>query len=167
VILRGEFVGAPLTLGDAAALVARRTPLLLACVVLCGLMAFAGFVACFLPYFFVLWRTSTAPLACVAERLGPIEAIQRSFELTKKSFLRWAGVFVVASLIVTPLSVLANVGAQASIRDAALENLPLSTGGYAVVLWLTSALFLAATTAILAAVTTAYYYDCRVRREAL
>ncbi len=167
VIVRAEFVGEPVTLGQAASLVARRFPALIGCTFVVGLLSVGGLVLCILPYFYVLWRVSVAPLACAAERQGPIESVRRSFALTKGSFLRWAAVVIVATVLLAPMSAVAGVAAQGQYRDAALENLSIPSSVYAAVLWVAATLFFAVSTAATAAITTAYYYDCRVRREAI
>ncbi|MCY2960248.1 MAG: hypothetical protein NTY35_08780 [Planctomycetota bacterium] len=167
VILRAEFVGEPLTLGAAGSLVARRFLSILGCIILVGLLSIAGFVACILPYFFLLWRLSLAPLACAAEDQGPAESVARSFALTKGSFLRWAAVSIVAICMLAPMNAVAGGAAQAQVRQTALENLAVSSELYSTILWIAATLFFAVSTAATAAITTAYYYDCRVRREAL
>lgn len=167
VIVRAEFVGEPTTVGAAAALVLRRFLPLLGCTILVGLLSMAGLVACILPYFYLLWRLSLAPLTCAAEGIGPGESLSRSFGLTKGSFLRWAAISAVAVCLLAPMNALAGAASQAQVRETALENLTISRGAYDAILWISATLFFAVSTAASAAITTAYYYDCRVRREAL
>ncbi len=167
VIVRAEFVGEPVSLGAATALVARRFPAIVGCTIVVGLMSLAGFVMCILPYFYLLWRLSLAPLACATEDFGPIESVRRSFALTKGSFLRWAAIMIVTFVLLVPMSGVAGAAATGEVREAALENLAVPTIVYEVVLWIAATLFFAVSTAATAAITTAYYYDCRVRREGL
>lgn len=167
VIVRAEFIGRSIPLVDAAGLVMRRFFPLLLCTILVGMLSVAGMLACILPYFFLLWRLSLAPLVCVVEDYGPAESIRRSFELTKGSFLRWGAIAIVGALLLMPLSGVAAGAANVEVRDSALENLALSPEAYASILWPMSTLFFALATAASAAITTAYYYDCRVRREGL
>jgi hypothetical protein len=167
VIIRSEFLGAPISLGGAIDLVRRRFFGLIGCTLLVMLLSLAGFVACFLPYFYVLWRVSVAPIACVAEQRGPVESIQRSFALTKGSFLRWAGIAIVTALLVGPLNGFAGGAAQAEVRDVALETVAMPTALYGSIVWIAATAFFALATAVTAAISTAYYYDCRVRREGL
>ncbi len=167
VIVRAEFVGRSIPLVDAARLVLRRFFPLILCTILVGILSVAGLIACVLPYFFLLWRLSLAPLVCAVEEHGPAESIRRSFDLTKGSFLRWAAISIVAALLVAPLSGVAALAANTEVREYALENLPVPAGTYESILWPTATLFFALATAAAAAITTAYYYDCRVRREGL
>jgi len=167
VIVRAEFIGEALSLGAAWSLVARRTPAIIGCTIVVGLLSIAGFVLCILPYFYVLWRVSLAPLACATEEQGPIESVRRSFLLTKGSFLRWAAIMIVVGVLLGPLAAVAGAAAQGELREAALENLPVPTIVYELLLWIASTLFYALSTATTAAITTSYYYDCRVRREGI
>lgn len=167
VIVRAEFVGEPVSVSAAARLVLRRFLPLVFCTILVGLWSIAGLLACILPYFWVLWRVSLAPLACVTETLTPARSVSRSFDLTKGSFLRFAGISIVAVCILGPMNGVAGGASQAEAREVVLENLAVPRAVYDTILWLTATLFFALSTAASAAITTAYYYDCRVRREAL
>ena len=57
--------------------------------------------------------------------------------------------------------------AQAEVRDRLLESTAVSADLYAALLWIAATLFFAVATAMASSVTTAFYYDCRVRRGAL
>lgn len=166
-VVRGEFLGESITLGQAARRVLSRFLPLFANGILVTLFAMAGLIACVLPYFFLLWRLSLAPLACASEGYGPAQSIARSFWLTKGSFLRWAGVSAAAFVLIGPLTSFAGAAAAPEVRDAALDALSMPAATYDTILWLSATLFFAVATAAGAAITTAYYYDCRVRREAL
>jgi hypothetical protein len=166
-VVRGEFLGESVTLGQAALRVLSRILPLCANGILVTLFAMAGLIACVLPYFFLLWRLSLAPLVCASEGQGPAQSIARSFWLTKGSFLRWAGISVVSILLLGPLTSFAGGAASPEVRDRALDALSMPAATYDTILWLSATLFFAVATAAGAAITTAYYYDCRVRREAL
>lgn len=166
-VVRGEFLGESITLGQAAMRVLSRFLPLFANGILVTLFAIAGLIACILPYFFLLWRLSLAPLVCASEGQGPAQSIARSFWLTKGSFLRWAGVSAVSFVLLVPLTTFAGAAAAPEVRDAALDTVGLPALTYDTILWLSATLFFAVATAAGAAITTAYYYDCRVRREAL
>jgi len=166
-LVRGEFVGAPVPFGEALRTVFSRLVPLVFCTILVGLLSIAGFVACIIPYFFVLWRLSLAPLVTAMETLTPFESVKRSFALTQGSFLRWLGITVVTALLVTPLSGIAGAGAATEIRTAALENVAIAPELYAAILWIAGTLFLGTATAVGASISAAFYFDCRVRREAL
>ena len=166
-LVRGQFVGEFVTLGEALRVAFTRLVPLFFCTLLVTLLTIAGFVACVIPYFFVLWRLSLAPLVSALESLSPMESVRRSFALTQGTFLRWLGITVVSALLVLPLSGVAGAAAATQIRDAALENVSITPELYAVILWFAATLFLAVATAVAASISAAFYYDCRVRREAL
>jgi hypothetical protein len=137
------------------------------CTLLYTLLGIAGMLACVLPYFFVLWRFSLGPLCTVLERDGPIDALQRSFRLTKGTFLLWLGAMVVGAILAGPFSGSAAAASVAELRSAALESLPISPATYAAVLWASATVFHALATALMAAISTSFYYECRVRRGGL
>jgi hypothetical protein len=166
-IARGEFAGEPLGVGAALVIVLRRLLPLLFTAFLVVVITSAGMIACVLPYFFLLWRLSIAPLVCAIEGLGPLQSLARSFNLTSGTFLRWLGYTVVGGLLATPLSVSVSLATLPDVRHTALDGLVLSPELYSLGLWLAGTLFLGVATAVGAAFTTAFYYDCRVRREAL
>lgn len=166
-LVSGEFVGRSVPLGEALRIALTRLLPLVFCTILVGLLSIAGFVACVIPYVFVLWRLSLAPLVTAMETLSPFESVKRSFALTQGTFLRWLGITVVSTLLVTPLSGIAGAAASTEIRDAALENVSISPDLYAAILWFTATLFLGTATAAAASISAAFYFDCRVRREAL
>jgi hypothetical protein len=166
-IVRGEFAGEPVSVGAAFGIVGRRFLPLVATGVLTIVITMAGLFACLLPYFYLLWKLSLAPLCCAVEGQGPFESLARSFTLTSGSFLRWLGIAVVGGLFVAPLSLVVGAGAAAEVREAAIDGLVLDADLYALVLWLACTLLFAVSTAVTAAFSTAYYYDCLVRREAL
>ncbi len=166
-IVRGEFAGEPLSLGAALGIMLRRFLPILLCIVLITLISIAGMIACILPYFFFLWRLSTAALVCASEELGPAQSLSRSFWLTRGSFLRWLGVTFVSGLLLAPLTMFAGAATTEELREVALENLAIDPTLYRFGLWLAGTLFFGVATAAGGAFTTAYYFDCRVRREAL
>lgn len=167
VIVRGEFVGERVTLGEAVALLARRALPLIGCLALVVLLSFAGLILCVLPYFLVLWRTSFAPLVCATDGRGPVESVRHAFDLTRGTFQRWLGIAIVTAAIFYPLTSAAGAASQGTVRGAALENLALPVPVYDALLWMAATLFFAIATAGAAAITTAFYYDSRVRREGL
>jgi hypothetical protein len=166
-VVRGEFLGESITLMQAARRVLSRFLPLTANGILVTLFAMAGLVACILPYFFLLWRLSLAPLVCASEGYGPAQSIARSFWLTKGSFLRWLGVSLVSFVLIGPLTSSVGTAAMTPVKVDALDALGMPAVMYDTILWLSATLFFAVATAAGAAITTAYYYDCRVRREAL
>jgi len=166
-LVRGEFVGGSVSLGEALRIVFSRLIPLVVCTIEVALLAIAGLVACVIPYFFVLWRLSLAPLVSAMEGLSPFESVKRSFALTQGTFLRWLGITAVSALLLTPLSGIAGAAATTEIRHAALENVAISPELYAAILWFTATLFLGVATAVAASISAAFYFDCRVRREAL
>jgi hypothetical protein len=106
-------------------------------------------------------------MACGVEGRGPADSLARSFELTRGTLGRWLGLTSVSWLLLIPLSAFSGAANHARVRDAALENVALSGAAYDTVVWLATTLFLGLATAVGAAFTTAFYYDCRVRREGL
>jgi hypothetical protein len=167
VILRSEFHGEPLPLGAALGLVARRILPGGVSTLLVALLSVVGIVLCFLPYFWVLWRFSLGPLCTALENDGPVEALSRSLRLTAGSFARWLGVFIVSGAISALLSGVAGAASIEEVRAYALAEHAVPAWLYALLLWIASTLFFALATALTAAVTTSFFFDCRARRGGL
>ncbi len=159
----------------------RRLPALIAIFILkaviigFGLVLLSG-VSIFCPpfllvafayYLFFQWKLAVAPSALILEELGVGEAIRRSFELSRSSFLRYFGVYILAAVLGAGFS----LGLTAGDYPLLWEQLVDSTGipepvfnGLIIVL---SSVFSGVVTAINAVAITAYYLDSRIRREGL
>jgi membrane-anchored glycerophosphoryl diester phosphodiesterase (GDPDase) len=111
-------------------------------------------------------RTLLATPALMLERLHMVESVRRSFRLTKGSFWRLLGIYLLASILVGVVAQI--VGVPISILASILL---VTTNGDPAVLAITSALtsVIAAliTTPFSAAVVALLYIDTRMRREGL
>lgn len=166
--VRGQHVG----LWRAFARVLGRPLDLLGYSFLGGLLSFVGAlgVGCCGLGFALLWLFSVYPVVFVAERLGPLQALNRSVRLVWgwPSFLRWIGfalpLGLLSVLLTSPTWVFDNPGLHPYLIDTfgglppdwaeLLLALPLSLGA-------------ALSGALGAIAVTIYYFDTRARREGL
>jgi hypothetical protein len=135
-------------------------------VLLSGLAALAGFVCLIIPGFYVLCRLITCIPAALLEDLGPIDSLERSFSLTKdfagRSFLIyllfWALNYAATLLFAAPFSftaIFVGMKNPEMMRTwMALANVGTFVAGVLVAPVFTIA-------------TAVFYYDLRVRKEAL
>lgn len=178
-IVHAELIGQPISAIEAFKHTLRRLLALIAIFVITltifmvggGLL---GILAIFCPPFFlglfaffvaVTWKFSVAPSALVLEDLGVFEAISRSFELTKGSFLRWAGLIILVQVLASGLSAGIQLGDTIEIRDLFLESVGLTAIVFHVAFVAISSVFSGVATAIAATGMTAFYLDTRIRRE--
>ena len=104
-------------------------------------------------------RISMSAPAMLAERAGPIDAQQRSFELVKGRWWPVFGALLAMTILVVVLQILANLIIGASFIDPDNLILGLAVSTIATTLQYTI------TFPIQAAVITLLYYDLRVRKE--
>jgi uncharacterized membrane protein len=64
-----------------------------------GLLSTVGFMLCFFPGLYVAGLLSLAPAICLKEGLGPIESIQKSYEVIRPHGLMMAVLFLVVIII--------------------------------------------------------------------
>lgn len=129
-----------------------------------GLMGLSalGFIFILLPALLVLATfTLLATPALVLERAGVGTALRRSFQLTKRSFWRVLGIYLLTSILV---AILAWVISSPSSLFAPLLGSPAAI--YVVTL-VASVIASAITTPFMAAVVALLYIDVRMRTEAL
>lgn len=118
-------------------------------------------------YLFLTWRFWIAPTSLILEDLGAVEALKRSWSLTERSALRWAGVFVLSMILVSFFSSVAGAGDSIELRDMLLDSTGLPLPVFNVLFVGVSSLFMGLATALSSAIITAYYLDTRIRREGL
>lgn len=121
----------------------------------------AGFLLFVVPGIYLLVALLVSTPAMILERLNPVSAMQRSRQLVQGMWLRSAGTYVLASILVflvalIPSLLFIRVSAGARVSDTH----PLAGEIAAVV---TSML----TTPFMAIVVVLIYYDLRVRKEGL
>ena len=116
-------------------------------------------------YLFFRWKLSVAPSALVLERLGVLESIRRSWELTRGSFPRWLGVWVLAFLLVSGFTAGLQLGDDPGLREKLIDGLGLPGILFDTVFVAISSVFSGVSTAFVSAAMTAYYLDTRMRRE--
>jgi hypothetical protein len=134
----------------------RRAWVLFVAAIAMALMVSAGLVLLLVPGIMIGCAASVAIPAAVAERKGPIEAIRRSFALTRGS--RWAvlGAFLVTALIAWCTSLIFNVLAQLAGNGGVVVH------GFAILLVVVANLLVSALPTIVPAVA---YHDLRVAKE--
>lgn len=77
---------------------------------LCSLLTFVGTIFCFVPGLYVAGVLALAPAITLIERLGPIESMQKSFELLKPFGWMMALMMFVLYMIVGAGSMLCGIG---------------------------------------------------------
>jgi hypothetical protein len=100
-----------------------------------GLAALVGFAACFVPGVIVTIFFCVSSAACIVEKLGPIDSISRSIQLTEGQRLTifliflvvGIGYFICAMCILMPVQMVVIGGAAAAGGPGAIQD-PLSVG---------------------------------------
>jgi membrane-anchored glycerophosphoryl diester phosphodiesterase (GDPDase) len=152
-------LGRPVTLGSCFRSVLRRYWALLG-VALLGVVLLPLFF-CLPVFVWILVRWSMAVPALLAERRGPVQAIQRSWELTRDSWWRLFGILLVVGLMQLVLnSLLGAAGLPIAILIPFVSN--LVRGAVAVTV---STLGTALVTPILYLCLVLLYFDLRIRKE--
>jgi len=162
-----SYRGVTVELGDAMRHGLRRLPAMLGLVFLSSLGTGLGLLACFLPGIWLYGAWATAPAALIAEDIGPIRALGRSFQLVKQHWWRVFGLLVLSTILVTiissvvtgPLQFGAMFGGGFANPEAAFD------GGFLALSTLLNGLVTAITLPFVAAVVVAIYFDLRVRKE--
>ena len=159
--LAARHAGRDPSLGELLGLVLRRSPTILAAWFLVHVAEVIGMVACFVPGLLAMALFMVVAPVIGTERVGPIAAMQRSAQLTRRRYWPTLGnallAGVVAWLLDQALGVLPDLLAALFGTDGA-GWLFLAASG------LMSAII---TTPFVAAVTTLHYLDLRVRTEGL
>lgn len=158
------------------AFVLRRLPGLLVLGMVNAVMLLAATCACFLPVFGMTWALAPLMHVYVIEEVGLGGALKRSFKLSFEelfswpafyAFWRWAGMMLITTWLVFPLSGLVGVFELPEARTWISETWHWSDATVQVVSVVVGSLFLGAATAVQAGIVTAYYIDLRVRRDGL
>ena len=125
-----------------------------------------GGVVFLVGYFWVLVRTLLIPPAIMLEGAGLGSAIRRGWKLSRGSFWRLLGIYLLTSIIVSIVNAL--IVAPANLVVAFAFGDPLMTSfGSLVVLGIANVVALTLTTVFTAAVIALLYIDVRMRREGL
>lgn len=131
--------------------------------VVIGLVGGVGF---FLAYIWVLVRTLLVPPAIMLEGAGFWSAVRRGWKLSRGSFWRLLGIYLLTSIIVSIVQGL--ITAPASLIATFVFQDPLSTAfGSLVLIGIANIIALTLTTVFTAAVVALLYVDVRMRREGL
>jgi hypothetical protein len=163
-LVLSEFEGTatPLPLAFRRAL-SRLVPLVVIAF-LVGLVSGIGWV-CIVPGLLLSWKLYLATSVCVLERASIGASLQRSWDLTRGSLLRWLGVWAVVTLLAAPFSTLAAVLDNPDARAGILASLSISGELLDWAGVVVTTVFFGVATAILAVGITAFYFDCRTRRD--
>lgn len=162
-----SYRGSTLAMGDALRYGLRRLPAMLGVTLMSAIATFAGLILCIAPGVWLYTAWAAAPAALIAEDIGPVDSLRRSYRLVSGHWWRTFGLLVVANILVTVIVSLVTAPLQFAIGFGAGVNdptLPFS-GGYLAANTIISGVLTAVTVPFLAAVIVAIYFDLRVRKE--
>lgn len=155
-------LGAPLVIFVIAALASAESEATAALIAILGVLALVPLVVT------VYIRTLFAPSAVVIERLGPIDALKRSWSLTRGRFWRTFGVTLLVGIITSSLS-----GVVSSFTDwvtpdiHSTRSLGITTMTATLVIAVITAVVNAVCQAVVIFASTALYLDACMRTEDL
>lgn len=133
------------------------------------LVAFLLFLVLIVGYLALLPMVSLAYPAVVLERLGPIDALKRGYELQRPGFWRVLGILLLTYLIIGVISIVVSIpfGVVSVIVDdgAGLKNLAGSTVTGLAIAGIGAGIAQILTVPFLAGVQTLLYADQRTRNE--
>jgi len=118
-------------------------------------------------YLFFQWKLAIAPSALVLEDVGVVAAISRSFELSRRSFLRYFALLILSTVLGAGFSLLLGFGDHPLVTREIVDSTGIPEPLLQGVLVVLAALFQGIVTAIGAVSITVYYLDTRIRREGL
>jgi len=130
-----------------------------------GILTTFGYLCLCLPGILLTWLFYLAPAVCVIENVGIAESISRSFELAGRRFLPWIPLAGVTFLVGFPFASVAGAVDNPDARSWMIEQLPLSAAAFDWTMVAVSSLFNGVAAAIRGVVVTAWYFDCRARRD--
>lgn len=162
-----SYRGSVLPMGDALRYGLRRLPAMLGVTIVSSVVAFVGLLLCIAPGVWLYTAWAVAPAALIAEEIGPIRSLGRSFQLVKGSWWRTFGLLLVANILVTVLVSLVTAPLQIALGFGTAMSDPTAafSGGYLAANTIISGVVTAVTVPFLAAVIVAIYFDLRVRKE--
>lgn len=163
--IQGGIEGRPTSVGDALNRALVRLPGVIVLSLVIGIASMIGFFLLCVPYIFVLWRLSLAPLIYVLEDVSIGASLSRAFRLTSSSFGYWIAIIVLAYLIASPFSNSAAAGELPAVRHYLEEHFSISIATYEIGLVAITSVFMGVATAIQTAIMTVFYLDRRVRRD--
>ena len=158
--------GRPISVWASLAFVCRRLPYLLAAALLefCALML--GFFACIVPMFFLAWKFALASTAVVLENVSPVQALRRSWRLTRGLFPLAFAVLVLGQLLFFPFHISTALEDPVKRREI-LDQLGIAHSGVQSI-WVPALVFTllgAVGMAYQAVLVTLFYVEARIRRE--
>ncbi len=159
--------GKPISMRASLAFVLGRLVFLVCVVVLEFLAILLGFFACILPALFLGWKFVLASTVVVLERVSPVEALRRSWTLTRDLFPIGFAVFLLGQLLFLPFHAAASIPQDPEMRRQFLSQLGLPHSGLES-FWipmLVFTLFGAVGMAYQAVLITLFYVETRIRRE--
>jgi hypothetical protein len=152
--------------GEAVRRVLFRAPKLLLLSFFVAVAKTIGAVTC-AGFFVAIWLFSLAPIVFIVEGHGIRQSLRRSITLASGSFLRFIGVWFVGVLLSAFFELSTGIADDANVRETLIGVLAISPAVFDVGLVVLTSLFLGVSTAILAAVLTALYFDLLVRRDGI
>ena len=150
-----------------------RTPAALALMLTMGVLFVVSFLCpiffpvAFVAYFYMSWRLAVAPSVLVLEKLGVLQSMRRSWDLSQGGFWRWVGVSFLTFVMMLGFSMTLGGMDTLEARDWLMDSLSLPRPALELIFVLISALLAGLATAFSAAAQTVYYLDLRMRRDGL
>ncbi|MFT4539455.1 MAG: hypothetical protein ACI835_001902 [Planctomycetota bacterium] len=161
-----SLLGRPITWQAGAKLFLLRLPLVVISNLLALLLIVPGLFACVLPGIYLAWRFMFAQIIVVIEGPNPVQALGRSWQLTRHGMRRWLALTTLATLLTLPMSLGATAFDSYGGRAWLRELIPsMSAQAAEVVSWLASCVMLGVPGAFGAVVVTVLYVDQCVRLE--
>ena len=149
----------------------KRIPILLAAAIMAGFLKIASLIPCLVPILFVAYRLLFTQIVAVVEPVGPVDAIKRSWNLTRGGFmvfLRWCVIGAVGWVGASWISMIAGAFDFPGAMDYFSQKLGHPPAIVSrTIAFLISTLFFAFGTAVWSCIVTTYYVDCRMRRDGL
>lgn len=163
VITYGTTLGRHVPMRAVLMRLAASMPAILATTVFSGVLIVTGIFACVLPGIFFAWRMLFAPTIVVLERVGPIQALRRSWALTRVGVSRWLATVIVTYFYMAPFTVVV-YKSEPFLQDLVPVASPEFIAGLSLAL---ESFMLAVSSAFYGVLVTVLYVDARVRIEAL
>lgn len=163
-VIANRYLDKPADLGGSLSAILPLLPILLITSLLVGIACGIGFILLIIPGIIVAMGLSMITPIIVVEKMGPIDAMKRSWELTKKKKLHLFGLFFVGGLISSvPLRLVDGILQEVIIIPSAfsIEAVSNAVFTYSAVTCLLTSLFAPVVTCILVLA----YFNLRVQKE--
>lgn len=163
VITYGTIEGRRVPIGEVLRRLLTRIPLVVAATAITLALVVPGVLMCILPGLYLVWRFLFAPTIVVLERAGPVEALRRSWALTRQGLPRWLAAALVTYFYLAPFTVGAELYDESFLQSLVPVASPALVSAVSLGF---KAFLLAVYSAFYGVLVTVLYVDARVRIEA-